>query len=144
MQTKLFINGKFVDAIAGGKIAVLNPYDNSLICEVAEAREADVDAAVEAAKAAQKSWGRSDASQRGRLLTKLADAIEALTYPGFLRLAQANWSEGLYEILRSLSKAAFVRSLQKLIPEVQSDDLVPSTAGVRAQAVLRASEMGWL
>ena len=56
MQTKLFINGKFVDAVAGGKIAVLNPYDNSEICQIAEAREADVDAAVEAAKAAQKRW----------------------------------------------------------------------------------------
>ena len=44
MQTKLFINGKFVDALAGGKIAVLNPFDNSEICQIAEAREADVDA----------------------------------------------------------------------------------------------------
>ena len=67
----------------------------------------------------------------------LRDARDAITYPGFLRLARANWREGIYEIVRSLSKAAFVRSLQRLIPEVQSDDLVPSTAGVRAQAVLR-------
>jgi aldehyde dehydrogenase (NAD+) len=77
MQTKLFINGEFVDAIAGGTIPVLNPYDNSEICRIAEARAEDVDRAVEAASAAQKSWGRSDASQRGRLLLKLADAIEA-------------------------------------------------------------------
>jgi acyl-CoA reductase-like NAD-dependent aldehyde dehydrogenase len=77
MQTKLFINGEFVDALAGGRIPVLNPFDNSQICEISEARAEDVDLAVAAAKRAQVSWGRSDASQRGRLLLKLADAIEA-------------------------------------------------------------------
>jgi acyl-CoA reductase-like NAD-dependent aldehyde dehydrogenase len=77
MQAKLFINGEFVDAAAGGRIAVLNPYDNSRICEIAEARAEDVDAAVDAATKAQKSWRRSDPSHRGRLLLKLADAIEA-------------------------------------------------------------------
>ena len=76
MQTRLFINGEFVDGLAGGTIAVLNPYDNSEICRIAEARAEDVDRAVEAATVAQKSWGRSDASQRGRVLLKLADAIE--------------------------------------------------------------------
>jgi aldehyde dehydrogenase (NAD+) len=77
MQTKLFINGEFVDSIARGRIAVLNPYDNSQICEISEARTEDVDLAVEFATEAQKTWGRSDASGRGRLLLKLADAIEA-------------------------------------------------------------------
>ena len=77
MQTKLFINGEFVDSAARGRIPVLNPYDNSQICEISEARAEDVDLAVEFATAAQKTWGRSDASQRGRLLLKLADAIEA-------------------------------------------------------------------
>jgi aldehyde dehydrogenase (NAD+) len=77
MRAKLFINGEFVDAAAGGRIAVLNPYDNSRICETAEARAEDVDAAVDAATKAQTSWRRFDPSQRGRLLLKLADAIEA-------------------------------------------------------------------
>ena len=77
MQTRLFINGEFVDALAGGRIAVLNPYDNSQICEISEARAEDVDAAVAAATKAQTRWGRADASQRGRLLLKLADAIES-------------------------------------------------------------------
>ena len=76
MQTRLFINGEFVDARARGTISVVNPYDNSLICEIAEARAEDVDAAVDAAKAAQKGWARTDPSQRGRLLLKLADALE--------------------------------------------------------------------
>ena len=44
-------------------------------------------------------------------------------------------SEGIKEIVRSVSKAAFVRSLQRLIPELQSDDIVPTHAGVRAQAL---------
>ncbi len=79
MQTRLFIGGKFVDAVAGGRIPVLNPFDNSEICEISEAREEDVDAAVEAASAAQPCWARTDPSARGRLLLKLADLIEAHT-----------------------------------------------------------------
>ena len=79
MQTRLFIGGQFVDAADGGTIPVLNPFDNSEICRIAEAREADVDAAVAAANAAQPAWGGMDASLRGRLLLKLADLIEAHT-----------------------------------------------------------------
>ena len=48
-QSKLFIGGEFVDAIEGGTVATLNPHDNSPIADVAEARAADVDRAVEAA-----------------------------------------------------------------------------------------------
>ena len=77
MQTGLFINGEFVDSISGGRISVLNPFDNSQICEISEAREEDVDAAVEAAKNAFPKWSRMDAADRGHLLAKLADAIEA-------------------------------------------------------------------
>lgn len=77
LHTQLFINGEFVDGIAGGRIPVLNPFDNSEICEIAEARAEDVDVAVEAAKAAFPAWSRMDPSARGHLLLKLADAIEA-------------------------------------------------------------------
>ncbi|MEM1401197.1 MAG: aldehyde dehydrogenase family protein, partial [Pseudomonadota bacterium] len=77
MQTQLFINGEFCAAAGGGTIPVLNPYDNSHLCDVAEARAEDVDAAVAAAKAAQPAWARMDAADRGHLLLKLADAIEA-------------------------------------------------------------------
>jgi acyl-CoA reductase-like NAD-dependent aldehyde dehydrogenase len=76
MQTKLFINGSFVDATSRATIPVVNPYDNSVICDIAEARAEEVDAAVEAAGHAQKAWSRTDPSQRGRILLKLADAIE--------------------------------------------------------------------
>lgn len=65
----------------------------------------------------------------------LGDLIETLTYPGFWKLAAKHASDGIEEMIRSFSKAAFVRSLQRLIPEVQPQDLVPTHAGVRAQAL---------
>jgi L-2-hydroxyglutarate oxidase len=65
----------------------------------------------------------------------LRDFAEVMLFPGFWRLAAKNVREGWKEMVRSFSKAAFVRSLQLLIPEVQSDDLVPADAGVRAQAL---------
>ena len=77
VQNKLFIGGEFVDAADGGTIDVLNPHDNSVITEIAEARAADVDRAVEAAETALPAWSRMAAMDRGRLLLKLADAIEA-------------------------------------------------------------------
>ncbi|OUL30040.1 L-2-hydroxyglutarate oxidase [Nostoc sp. 106C] len=65
----------------------------------------------------------------------LRDFAEVMTYPGFWKLAAKHADEGIKEIIRSFSKAAFVKSLQKLIPEVQAQDLVPTHAGVRAQAL---------
>jgi len=65
----------------------------------------------------------------------LSDAAESLLYPGFWRLAGRHYREGFLEIVRSLSKAVFVRSLQRLVPEITADDLKPSPAGVRAQAL---------
>ncbi|WBX84141.1 aldehyde dehydrogenase family protein [Sphingosinicella microcystinivorans] len=76
MQTRLFINGEFVDALSGASIPVHNPFDNSLICEVAGAEAADVDRAVAAARAALPGWRAMDAADRGLLLLRLADAIE--------------------------------------------------------------------
>jgi L-2-hydroxyglutarate oxidase len=66
----------------------------------------------------------------------LRDFVEVMTYPGFWKLAAKHANEGIQEIIRSFSKAAFVHSLQRLIPEVQADDLVPTHAGVRAQALM--------
>ncbi|MEO0457805.1 MAG: L-2-hydroxyglutarate oxidase [Cyanobacteria bacterium P01_A01_bin.114] len=65
----------------------------------------------------------------------LRDFTEIVTYPGLWKLAAQHGSAGIQEIIRSYSKAAFVRSLQRLIPEVQADDLIPTPAGVRAQAL---------
>jgi L-2-hydroxyglutarate oxidase len=65
----------------------------------------------------------------------LRDFLETMTFGGFWKLAWRNLDEGVMEIRRSLSKVAFVRSLQRLIPELQMSDVVPTLAGVRAQAV---------
>ncbi|MBI2825967.1 MAG: L-2-hydroxyglutarate oxidase [Planctomycetia bacterium] len=67
----------------------------------------------------------------------LRDLAESLTYPGFLRLAAKYWRTGLGEMWRSLSKRAFVRALQRLVPEIRAEHLVPAPAGVRAQALAR-------
>ncbi|HMG55499.1 MAG TPA: aldehyde dehydrogenase family protein [Kofleriaceae bacterium] len=77
MQTKLFIGGEFVDGIAGGTIPVINPFDGSVIAEVAEARAEDIDRAVDAAARAFPAWSRTSHSERGRLLFALAGAVEA-------------------------------------------------------------------
>ena len=63
------------------------------------------------------------------------DFIDTMTYGGFWRLAAKHARSGLREMHRSFSKKAFVRSLQKLIPEICEEDLVPGGAGVRAQAL---------
>jgi len=63
------------------------------------------------------------------------DFMETMTYPGFWKLAAQHANSGLQEMIRSWSKAAFVRSLQRLIPEVRAEDVVPTHAGVRAQAL---------
>ncbi|MBO3463149.1 L-2-hydroxyglutarate oxidase [Aetokthonos hydrillicola Thurmond2011] len=66
----------------------------------------------------------------------LRDFVEVMTYPAFWKLAAKHADEGIQEIIRSFSKAAFVRSLQQLIPEVKAEDVVPTHAGVRAQALM--------
>lgn len=63
------------------------------------------------------------------------DLLESLTYPGFLKLLARNWKTAIGEVQRSLSKAAFVRALQRLVPEIRAEHLRPGPAGVRAQAL---------
>jgi acyl-CoA reductase-like NAD-dependent aldehyde dehydrogenase len=77
MRTQLFIDGDFVDAAGGQTLPVINPHDGTVLAEVAEAREADVDRAVAAAGRAFPAWSRTAAAERGRLLYRLADLIEA-------------------------------------------------------------------
>jgi len=77
IRHQLFINGEFVDALSGETLATLNPHDNSVIAQVAMAGHADVDLAVKAAQQAFPAWSRMQAADRGRILLKLADLIEA-------------------------------------------------------------------
>ena len=77
IHTQLFIDGKFVDAESGETMATLNPHDNSEIAQIAMAGHADVDKAIHAAQRAYPKWSRMSAMDRGRILLKLADLIEA-------------------------------------------------------------------
>jgi len=71
-----------------------------------------------------------------RSTINVLELAEVLSYPGFIRLAAKYWRAGAGEMWRSFSKAAFVRALQRLVPEISADDLETAPAGIRAQAVL--------
>lgn len=64
----------------------------------------------------------------------LVDACDTLFYPGFSKLASRYWEEGFNEIVRSFWKPAFLSALQKLIPDIKSNDLTTGGMGIRAQA----------
>jgi L-2-hydroxyglutarate oxidase LhgO len=67
----------------------------------------------------------------------LRDLAGSLTFSGFWRMSARHWRNGIGEWHRSLSKSAFVRALQNLLPEITEGDLVPGGSGVRAQALKR-------
>ena len=69
------------------------------------------------------------------LVSGLREFLGTLAYSGFWHMARKYWRVGAYEMYRSASKAAFVRSLQKLVPQIARGDLERGGAGVRAQAV---------
>src|SRR5438445_2213853 len=75
---RLFIGGKWLDSASGKTFPTLNPATGETICQVAEGDKADVDLAVKAARKAFEDgpWSKMNASERGRLLNKLADLIE--------------------------------------------------------------------
>ncbi|HZZ78380.1 MAG TPA: aldehyde dehydrogenase family protein, partial [Gemmataceae bacterium] len=77
-QEPMFIGGKWVDSVSGKTFATLNPSTGETICQVAEGDKADIDLAVKAARKAFESgpWSKMNASDRGRLIYKLADLIE--------------------------------------------------------------------
>src|ERR1700688_3889717 len=74
----LLIGGKWLDSVSGKTFATVNPATGQVICQVAEGDKADVDLAVKAARKAFEDgpWPKMNASERGRLLNKLADLIE--------------------------------------------------------------------
>lgn len=76
-----------------------------------------------------------------RLDFSLTDSVDMATYPGFWRMASRYWRTGAGEFHRSFSKAAFVTALQRLMPAIRAEHLVPAGAGVRAQAVGRDGKL---
>lgn len=63
------------------------------------------------------------------------DTVKTFTWGGFYKIASKYFKTGFGEFYRSFSKKAFVKALQKLMPEITEEDLVPGGAGVRAQAI---------
>jgi L-2-hydroxyglutarate oxidase len=71
----------------------------------------------------------------------LSDMWDTFAFRGFQRFAARHWRMGLAEVRRSLSKAAFVRALQRLLPALRAEQLEPAPSGVRAQALLDSGEL---
>jgi 1-pyrroline dehydrogenase len=72
-----FVGGKWVDAAEGGTAEIINPSTGDTIAEVPNGTQADVDRAVEAAKAALPEWLETTPGERSEMLLKLADALDA-------------------------------------------------------------------
>jgi aldehyde dehydrogenase (NAD+) len=77
-KQRMLINGEWVDSVTGKTFETLNPATGEVICQVAEGDKADIDLAVKAARKAFESgpWSKMTPSERGRLINKLADAME--------------------------------------------------------------------
>lgn len=70
-----------------------------------------------------------------------SETMQTLTWPGFRKIVAKYGKTGMGEVHRSLSKSAFTKALQKLLPEIQESDLVPGGSGVRAQACDRGGNL---
>ena len=75
IETRLFIDGKFVDGHSGKKFPLYNPATEEIVAEIVEADEVDVDDAVAAAKKAFPGWSKSTPQYKAGLLRKLAELI---------------------------------------------------------------------
>jgi L-2-hydroxyglutarate oxidase len=76
---------------------------------------------------AREGYGRKDISPK--------ELLEVLTYSGFWRLALRYWRTGLTEMYGDFVKSAYTKTLQRYMPEITGDDLLPGPSGVRAQAL---------
>lgn len=76
-----------------------------------------------------------------RSMINLKDCWDLATYRGFWMMAARYWKIGLYELYRSYSKKAFLKALQRLVPALEEQDLLPAEAGVRSQVVLPNGKM---
>ena len=76
LESRLFINGKFVDAIDGGRLTVVNPATGDTLIEAAAGNEKDIDAAVNAAAGARKTWRQIAPRERADIIQRFADNVE--------------------------------------------------------------------
>jgi L-2-hydroxyglutarate oxidase len=65
----------------------------------------------------------------------IKDISEMLLFAGFWKMVKQHYAMGINEFKRSLNKSLFVKALQKLVPSIEDDDIVPGGSGVRAQAL---------
>ncbi len=71
----------------------------------------------------------------------LGDCLTMLVFPGFWRMSARYWRSAVMEMARSVSPKLFLRSVQRLVPEIQEEDLTPARSGVRAQALDLTGEL---
>ena len=91
-----------------------------------------IDSSVECGPNAVLAFGRE---AYGKFDLNLKDLLESIFYPGFQKMALKHWKMGWGEMWRSYNKGAFVKALQRLIPEIEAKHLHSVPAGIRAQAV---------
>ena len=91
-----------------------------------------IDNSVECGPNAVLAFGRE---AYGKFDLNLKDLLESIFYPGFQKMAMKHWRMGWGEMWRSYNKGAFVKALQRLIPEIESKHIHSVPAGIRAQAV---------
>ncbi|HVC31612.1 MAG TPA: L-2-hydroxyglutarate oxidase, partial [Steroidobacteraceae bacterium] len=77
----------------------------------------------------------------GKLRINLKDDWQTLSYGGFWRMARRWWRTGFEELYRDFNKGSFVRALQRYVPELRSEDVIPGPAGVRAQALSDSGDL---
>ncbi len=93
-----------------------------------------VDGRVTAGPNAVLAWSR-EGYRKSQI--NLRDCMQYLIYPGFWKMAKRFWRSGMEKIHRSMSKRAFVKDVQQLLPQIEEKDLIAGGSGVRAQLVQR-------
>ncbi len=93
-----------------------------------------IDGAVDAGPNALLSMGREAYRKHS---VSVPDVLQFVAYPGFWRMARKYWKTAGLEMRRSMRRNAFVRSVQRLVPDIRDQDLKPGGCGIRAQAVAR-------
>ena len=91
-----------------------------------------IDGEIEAGPNAVLAWAREGYA---KMDINFKDMWDYLSYSGFWRMARKYGSTGFEEYYRSFFKSAFLKSLQRLVPEIKEDHIETSPAGVRAQAL---------
>lgn len=97
-----------------------------------------IDGTVEAGPNAVLAFAREGYSKTD---FNFKDIFDIFGYPAFWKLGKRYWKVGAAEMLRSYLKVLFVKALKKLIPEIESNDLIPGGSGVRAQALTKNGEL---